>query len=257
MAIIAASIIGGSSILGGLLNKKSAPAVAPFTPVDLQAEQTKAVKGNLANQSQIEQLLSQSDAYSQKQASDLMEKALPGYSKLSQTLLGRYQNQAENPYSVPKDVQDNLTRLAAEHGVNRGTAGQTNSYSLLRDLGVNELQYGQSNLQDALQGLTSLTGIAPRVSPASPLSFYVTPGQSAQVASANNQNQQNTQQAGFNAQTAAGNFNNQSMWDGILKGVGAFVGGGGLNGFGGTGAQSTYDPATGMMQPVTVNGRTG
>ncbi len=254
MAIIAASILGGASIAGGLLSKKSAPQVAAATPVDLQAEQTKALQGNLANQSQIEALLARSDTYSQKQASQLMEQALPGYSKLSQTLLGRYQQQAENPYDVPKDVQDNLTRIAAEHGVSRGTRGQTNQYSLLRDLGVNELQYGQSNLQGALAGLTSLTGISPRVSPASPLSFYVTPQQSAQVAAGNNQNQQNTQQAGYNATTAANNFNNQSMWDGILKGVGAFVGGGGLNGFGGATSTIVENPGD-TTSPFSVNVR--
>jgi hypothetical protein len=251
----AAVAIGGSSIIGGVLaSNKKAPQVAPAVPVDLQAEQSKAIKGNLANQDQIEQLLSRSDAYSQGQASKLMEQALPGYSKLSQTLLGRYQQQAQDPYSVPKDVQDNLTRIAAERGINRGTAGQTNQYSLLRDLGVNELQYGQSNLQGALAGLTSLTGMAPRVSPASPLSFYVTPGMAAQTAQSNNMNQQNVAQGAYNAQAAAGNANSQSMWDGILKGVGAFVGGGGLNGFGGTGGMSNYDPQTGMMQPVNVKG---
>ncbi len=251
----AAVAIGGASLIGGVLSSnKKAPQVAPAVPVDLQEEQSKAIKGNLANQDQIEQLLSRSDAYSQGQASKLMEQALPGYSKLSQTLLGRYQQQAQDPYSVPKDVQDNLTRIAAERGINRGTAGQTNQYSLLRDLGVNELQYGQSNLQGALAGLTSLTGMAPRVSPASPLSFYVTPGQNAQVAAGNNQNAQNTAQAGYNATTAAGNANSQSMWDGILKGVGAFVGGGGLNGFGGTGIQSQVQPGSNTMTPYNVNG---
>lgn len=253
MAVLAASIIAGGSIAGGLLSKKKAPTVAPAVPVDLQAEQRKAIEGNLQNQSEIEKLLARSDAYSQKQAKDLMEQALPGYSKLSQTLLGQYQKQADNPYDVPQDVQDNLTRIAAERGISRGTRGQTNQYSLLRDLGVNELQYGQSNLQGALAGLTSLTGMSPRISPASPLSFYVTPSMSAQNAQNNNTNAQNTAQAGFNATTAAGNSNSQNMWDGILKGVGAFVGGGGLNGFGGSGVQSQVTDS-GVMTPYTVRG---
>jgi hypothetical protein len=76
---------------------------------------------------------------------------------------------------------------------------------------------------------------------------------SANVAQQNNQNAQNTAQAGYNAEAAAGNFNSQNMWDGILKGVGAFVGGGGLNGFG-LGAPSNAGAASygggGMAGPI-------
>jgi hypothetical protein len=211
------------SVVGGMVAKNNgpkAPGAAQYNPVDPQAEARKAIQGDLANQDDIEQLLTRANRYTQGQANDLMEQAVPGYGKLSQTLMGRAQEQADNPYGVPKDVEANLTRIAAERGVSRGTRGQTNQFSLLRDLGVNELQYGQTNMRDSLNALTTLTGIAPRVSAASPLSFYITPSQQMAATTTNNQTQQQINQGSLNAGAAAANYANDSMWSGILKGAG-------------------------------------
>lgn len=223
-----AAVAGAAvSVVGGLVAKNNGPKAAgavQYQNVDPQAEQTKALQGNLDNAGTIEQLLSRTDKYSQNQASQLMESALPGYGKLSQTLLGQFQKQATNPYDVPQDVQDNLTRIAAERGIQRGTAGQTNQYSLLRDLGVNQLQYGQTQLASAMQGLTQLSGISPRVSPASPLSFYLTPQQAISATTNNNTQNQAINQGAANSNATMNNFANQNMWDSILKGVGTAAG---------------------------------
>jgi len=211
------------SVVGGMIAKNNgpkAPGAAQYTPVDPQAEAKKAIAGDIANQGDVEQLLTRANRYTQGQANDLMEQAVPGYGKLSETLMGRAQEMANNPYGVPKDVEANLTRLAAEHGVARGTRGQTNQYSLLRDLGVNELQYGETNMRDSLNALTTLTGIAPRVSAASPLSFFITPSQQMQATTNNNTQQQQVAQGDANARAAAANYANDSMWSGILKGAG-------------------------------------
>lgn len=238
------AVIGGAvGLAGGLLSKKKAPTVAPYIPVNAQNEQKNAIQGNIAAEDDIETLLSRSNRYTQNEANDLMEMAIPGYSKLRGTLLSQAQKRAENPYDVPQEVTDNLTRIASERGISRGTRGQTNQFSLLRDLGVNQLNYGNNNLSSALGALTSLSGIAPRVSPASPLSFYISPGQQIQNATQNSQGAQTTAQGGYNATAAADNYNSQNMWDSILKGVGTFAGAS-KAGFGGTGSAAKPAPAS-------------
>lgn len=201
--------------------KKSAPGAVGYDNVDLQAQQRAAVQGNLANQADIEKLISQGNSFSQQQASALMEQAIPGYTKFAANLLQSGQSALDHPYDLPQDVQDNLTRISAEKGLSRGTRGQFNSFSAVKDLGVNMLDYGNNNFSRALSALTAVTGTAPRISPMSPLSFYVTPGQQAQNTTTNNQTNRAIAQGGANANAAANNFNNQNLWDSLTKSIGA------------------------------------
>lgn len=220
------------SVGAGLLNKKKAPAAIPTKEVNLQEEQTKALEGNLANEGKIEDLLTKANKFTQGQASDLMEQAVPGYGKLSKSILDAGQEKIDNPYDLPEEFIANLDRLGAERGVSRGTRGQFNQYDVQRDIGVNMLEFGKSNFAHALNALTTVSGTAPRISPMSPLSMYVTPQQTAQIQAGNNANNQATAQGGANAQAAASNQNSQNLWDSIAQAAGvlnfskAGVGGG-------------------------------
>lgn len=245
------TVIGG--LIGAFATKKKAPKVAPFTPtdrisaapqIDAQAAQRQAISGNIAAEDDLESLLSKSNRFQQGQASDLLEQAVPGYRKLSASIAGQVQQKSDHPYDLPPEVQRNLERIAAEKGIKVGTSGQTRQFSALRDIGVNMLDYGNQNFQQALQGLTTLTGVAPRVSPMSPLSFMVTPGQNIDVAGRNVANErqtamfntgvdqanksgaQGTKQAGYNVEAAAGNWNNQNMWDNLVRSLSAVPEGG-------------------------------
>lgn len=219
------AIGAGVGLIGSLLNKQKAPKAitgAPYEPVDLAAEQRKALELNLAQEGDIEALLARSNAFTQDQATSLMEQAVPGWSKLSQKFLQTADQLVTNPYDVPKDVENNLARIAAERGISSGARGQFSQFSLLRDLGVNALNYGQSRISQG-QSLLQLVGsLSPRVSPLSPLSFYVTPAQAASVAASNsagvsgqNQTNQMVMQGQENAATAAGNWNRNNMWQSI------------------------------------------
>lgn len=228
------TVIGG--VLGAFLNKKKAAPTAPFVPleqldpINAQAEQRRAITGNLEAEGDIESLLTRANRYQQGQASDLLESAVPGYGRLSKSILRRGQEASDNPYDLPKEVQDNLQRIAAERGITVGNRGQSQKFSALRDLGVNMLDYGNQNFQRSLQALQMVTGLAPRVSPMSPLSFYLSPAQNIGVAAGNQQMQQQTNlfnntgaqataQGGYNAQTAASNFNRQNMWDNLIGAI--------------------------------------
>ncbi len=100
------------------------------------------------------------------------------------------------------------------------------------------LDYGNNNFQQAIQALSTVTGLSPRISPMSPMSFYVTPQQTAQVAAGNNQNQQAIQQGANNAATAAGNFNTQNLWDSLARAAGTIN----FSGTTGSGSGTTDGP---------------
>ncbi len=216
--------IGGAaiSVVGGLVaknnSKKSAGAEVPYSEVDLQQQQKDALAGNLASQGSIEKLLGRANSFQQGQALSLTEQAMPGYQELSKTLTDRATTLAKNPYDVPQEVQQNLERLAAERGISAGTRGQFNDFSLLRDFGVNQLQYGRENLSQASSITSLLSSIAPRVNPMSPLSFYVSPEQNAANTRDNNQTRQSIAQSSSNANAAAANANS-ATWGNLISGA--------------------------------------
>jgi len=229
---IVAGVVGVAGGLYGSMSqasaaKKAAKASAAnkVAPVDLQEEQTKALDGNLANQKKINTLVSSTNSFNQSQATSMMESAIPGFSALQSKLMTTTNDLLTNPYDLPKDVQTNLERLAAERGVSAGTRGTFNEFSLLRDLGVNSLQYGQSRINQAggLAGIIS--SIAPKANVMSPLSFYNTPQQYAANQQLTNANNQATTQGAINANLAATNYQNAGIANAVtgLAGVAGSV----------------------------------
>ena len=224
-------VAGAVAVTGGLYGsmsqasaaKKAAKASAAnkVAPVDLQEEQTKALDGNLANQKKINTLVSSTNAFDQSQATSMMEQAIPGFSALQGKLMATTNDLLTNPYELPKDVQTNLERLASERGVSAGTRGTFNEFSLLRDLGVNSLQYGQSRINQAGSLAGIISSIAPKANVMSPLSFYNTPAQYAANQQLTNANNQATTQGAINANLAAANYQNAGITNAItgLAGV--------------------------------------
>lgn len=224
----------GATLAASYFGRQKAPGTVPYTPVDLSQEQKKSIEGNLTNESSIEALLSRGNKFNQKESLDLMEQAMPGYGALSSRLTGLAGDLATNPYDLPKDVQDNLTRKAAEMGVSTGRSGQAGDFSLLRDLGVNELQYGQSRINQAGSLTALLAGIAPKVSPMSPMSFYINPNTQATLTQQNNNGTRDVLQGGNNANTSAENYNNANNWQNLANILALF------NGKNGTGGKSDF-----------------
>lgn len=214
------AMVAGAAVSVGsqlLKPKQKSPEMAPA--IDLNDEAKKAIAGNLSNQDSIEALLARANTFNADQNISLMEQAMPGYGALSKSLTETAQSQLDNPYGLPKDVEQNLQRLAAERGISAGTKGEFNDFSLMRDFGINSLQYGQSRIQSA-QGITGLlASISPKVNPLSPMSFYVTPTQTADVAAGN----RSAQQSKNNADTAATNQNRTDTWAGLTKAAGNLV----------------------------------
>jgi hypothetical protein len=205
-------------------NNTKAPKTAEYKPVDLQEEQRKALAGNMENMPEIEALTSRSNTFAQGQASSLMEQALPGWGNLQKKLTSTTDSLLTNPYDLPEDVQNNLERLAAERGISAGTRGQFNDFSLMRDFGINSLQYGQSRINQA-SGLTQLlASTAPRVNPISPLSFMVTPQAQAEETRNNNTQKQAIDQGAYNAEAAANNAKWAAYSSALSSMAGSFSG---------------------------------
>lgn len=216
--VVAGLISAAGSIGGALLGKSKAPQAAP--PIDLGAEQKKAIANNISNQDDIESLIARANTFNQDQNISLMEKAMPGYGELSKKFTKQANELLTNPYELPADVEQNIARLAAERGISAGTKGEFNDFSLLRDFGINSLQYGAGRIGQAQSITGMLASLAPKVNPLSPMSFYVTPQMSADVAAGNRSNQQ----AANNAGAAAGNYNQANTWGAIAQGIGTVAG---------------------------------
>ena len=236
-------------------NNMKGPAQAQYTPVDVGAEAAKALKANQDNLAGNEALSAQTNTFNQGQANSMMEQALPGWSKLQSSLMSTTQGLLTDPYNLPSDVQQNLERQAAEKGVSSGARGQFNQFSLLRDLGVNELQYGQSRISQA-QGLSSLlAGTAPRVNPMSPMSMFVSPQEAIQQQQYTNTQQQAIQQGYNNSQAQLNNYKTQMINNSFQSALGMISGSGELDaatGGGGPSADQLNAPS-GQGQPVPIS----
>lgn len=213
----------GLGLLAGLFGKKKAPKAVMPKEVDLQEEQRKAVAGNLANQDDIESLVSRANTFTQDQATSLLERALPGWGSLSTKLMGLANESLEDPYAVPKSVEDNIARIASERGISAGTRGEFNDFSMLRDFGNNMLEWGTSRINQASGIMSMLRQAAPMINPMSPMSFYVTPGDAATVAGNNNAATQAVAQGNENARAATSNWNSGNLWSSLIQ-AGATIG---------------------------------
>lgn len=194
--------------------KKNAGQTAP--PLDIKDISKQSIQGNIENEPDIEALLRKSNAFNQSQNTNLLNMAIPGYDKIAGNLSGVAEHASADPYALPKGFADNLTRLAAERGISTGQRGQAQDFSLLRDFGVNQLQYGQQNIQNSQSILATLAGIG-KVNPMSPLSFFSTPGQALGAAGAN----QDLAQSGINSTNAANQYATANTWSGISQLAGA------------------------------------
>lgn len=200
--------------------RQKAPAQAAYQPVDVGDESAKAIAANNANFGAASNLAAKTNDFNQSQAAALLEKAIPGFGALQSKLLGQVNSDLGNQTNLPPDVQSKIAQYAAEKGVTRGTSGNFNGFSLIKDFGFNLTDYQNASRARALSTLSSVFGMAPRVSPMSPMSMMVDPNTAINVAGQNHQMQYNVDQAGNNAQAAADNYN-RTLAAGSISSIGS------------------------------------
>ena len=204
------AVIGGVlGAAGGLLGAKgaSAPQGAQYQPVDPTAVAKNTTLGNLQNFGSASQLATQTNQFNQQQAQSLLEQAIPGFKATQAKMMSQVNEDLANQNNLPKDVQDQIARFAAEKGVTRGTSGNFNGFSLVKDFGFNLIDWKNASRARALNTLSTVYGMAPRVNPMSPMAMMVDPNAAIGVQTQNNHMAYGSQQAMYNAQAAAANYN--------------------------------------------------
>lgn len=192
------AIAQGVGLLSGAFGSKSPKAVyqKPTNPIDIARD---TISGNAGLLPKAQGLAADISTGEADLLTQLMEKQIPGFASMQGKLTARANEAIDNPYSLPQEVQDNLTRLSAEKGLTVGARGEFEGFSALRDLGVNMLDYGNSRIQQAQSIWSLVNSVAPKVNPVSPLAFLPTTGQAINADVSNKANNQATAQSAANA----------------------------------------------------------
>ena len=172
----AAAIVGGSSLVGGLLSKGSKPKVPAFKPIDFAAEQKQAIQQNLGSLESATDLATKTTAAEQSQLEQQLRRAIPGYDQL---IAQAGKNIGANLRGeVSMDVQSQLQRSAAGRALGGGFGGGTGMGRNLsaRDLGLTSMQIQNQGLAQA-QNFIQQQRTFGMAQPFSISSMFITPGQ--------------------------------------------------------------------------------
>jgi hypothetical protein len=221
------AVVGGVAGYFGSKDKKP-PQAAPFTPLDIRTEQKNAIDANLANFDRSATLASKTNSFTMSESQRLLEQALPGISTIQKRMLSEVNKDLDGQTTLPRDVQEQTARFAAEKGVSRGTSGNFNAFNLVKDFGFNLIDWQQASRVRALNTLSTVYGMAPRVNVMSPMASMVDPNTAIGVASQNNGMKYNIEQSRLNAQNQfengeAATTNGALM--GTMSSFGSIIGG--------------------------------
>jgi len=172
----AAAIVGGSSLVGGLLSKGSKPKVPAFKPIDFAAEQKQAIQQNLGSLESATDLATKTTAAEQSQLEAQLRRAIPGYDQL---ISQAGKNIGANLRGeVSMDVQSQLQRSAAGRALGGGFGGGTGMGRNLsaRDFGLTSMQIQNQGLAQA-QNFIQQQRMFGMAQPFSISSMFITPGQ--------------------------------------------------------------------------------
>lgn len=252
--IAAAAIQAGGQILGSVLGRQKAPKQADYTPVDPAAVQRQTIAGNMANMGDAQKLAGQTNSFNQSEANRLLEQAMPGFSGIQKRLLQSVDEDLNSQSTLPQDVKDQISRFAAEKGVSRGTSGNFNGFNLVKDFGFNLVDWRNAQRARALNTMSTVFGMTPRVNPMSPMSMMVDPNTAIGVQGQNNAMAYNTQQAGYNAQAAASNYNRMMVASAVMNATN-FAGNAMMSNQPQSQVLNRPDAQGNTMTPFYVNGR--
>lgn len=122
--------------VGGLLQEK--PDVPVFKPIDTTKEQLAALRGNIANFSEVSKLAGATNTFNQDQLNQMMESAVPGYRAMVSSIGGKINSFLSG--ELPQDVSDQVGRNAAYKSLSGGFGGSGMARNLVaRDLGLTSL----------------------------------------------------------------------------------------------------------------------
>lgn len=153
MGLVAAGIaVGGAALAGtgasiaGSLSK--AGNVPGYTPVDLQAEQNKAIAGNIGALEQAKKLGVSVDTFNTTEIGRMLRTAMPYYDEISGKVVKNITSMLSG--ELPGDVSGAIQRSGAARALAGGYGGTGMHHDLVaRDLGLTSLQLTQQGLSSA------------------------------------------------------------------------------------------------------------
>lgn len=163
-------------MFAGLLAGK--PDVPTFQAIDPQAEQAKAVAGNVAQIPALEKLAGSFTQFNQGQIEQMLQASIPGYTSIKSDVTGNIEAMLKG--EIPADVQQQIQRQEAATAVAGGFGGTgMQSARTARDLGLTSLQLTQQGLSSAESWINRMNSLyAPGV--VSPMQFsnmFLSPAQ--------------------------------------------------------------------------------
>lgn len=207
--VAGATVVG--SVGSALISKKKAPGKADVPELDVGKVASQTMDSNIANLSKATSLTSSVNTASQADATRLMELAMPGFSKLQSSLVKSAQSDLDNQYNLPPEIMAQLERKSAEMGVSLGAGGDVAQRMGLARFGFNLVDYSNAQRVKALNTLSTLTGMTPRVNPLSPMSQLVDVNTAIKATARNQEMAYEAEQGHLNAQAAARNSNASIM----------------------------------------------
>jgi hypothetical protein len=218
----AAAIVGGSSLIGGLLSKGSKPKVPEFKPIDFAGEQKKAIQQNLQSLPAASELAQKTTTADQSVLEEQLRRAIPGYDKLiaqAGSNIGASLRGEISP-EVSAQVQRSTAGRALAGGFG-GASGMGRSLTA-RDLGLTGMQIQNQGLQQA-QSFIQQQRAYGMVQPFSTSSMFITPAQRVGVLQQQQQAQYTRDLAA--AQVSAAPNPMMSALGGSLSTIGGLVAG--------------------------------
>lgn len=254
-----AAITAVGSIGAAAMSKQKAPGVAQPIPIDVGQAAGDAISANRNNFGAASDLATDTNNFNSNEARRLLEQAMPGFGAMQKRLMDSVNSDLSSENSMSPEMEDQIARFAAEKGVARGTSGGFNGFSLVKDFGFNMVDWKNAQRARALNTLSTVFGMAPRVNPMSPMAMFVDPNTAVSAQAQNSSAATSAAQAGLNASAAARNHN-ASMWGGVLQGAVGAIGGAVMDRAVSNGVQSkVYAPGSAQkngdtMTPYVVNG---
>jgi hypothetical protein len=212
-------VIGGAA---GLFSAQDAPTIKDPPKTNYQAAFNETEQSNARNLAGATRMAAGVNTASQNEANRVMEMAIPGFSKIRDKLTAAAMSDLESENGLPAEMEQELARLAAERGISRGTSGQFNDFSLMKDFGFNMVDYAQAQRVKALNTLSQITGMSPRINPMSPMSSLLTVDKALGIQDQNNQRQWQTDMARAGVNMAAANYNS-AMISGNITSAGEML----------------------------------
>lgn len=203
------------------LMQANAPEMAPLPSAPSVADATaQSLDAYLANKDKIAAVTSDANTTAQNAAMDALESALPGFKSLMAGYMSKIQSDLNSETTLPADMQANLSKLAAEKGISRGTSGGFNNFSLVKDFGVNLIDYQNQVRSRGLSTLSAIQSAIPQINPLSPTAFITSPTTALAAKTASDANNTDATQSYLNAVSEVNQYNKSLFATSLLTQAG-------------------------------------